>query len=142
MKRRAFFGFLGGAAVAGPGAVKRAAAQTLADLNVGAGSAGLYPPEMVEMVGSFDSDIVGGLSEVMQLRRDLAKLMGKSAEQRQREMRQRFVDRLDPDIAALHSVALGRKMDMQRVRDYERYQERERSWIERRLAELTGLGES
>lgn len=139
MKRRSFFGLLGGAAVAGPGMVERAAAQTMADLDVGqyVGVGPVMPP----MPAMLDMDTTstgksGTISELLSLQSDMRRLLGKSAERRARERRETYVGSLDPDIAALRSVSLAHKVEMQRRRVYERDEERTRHWLQRRIDDL------
>lgn len=54
------------------------------------------------------------------IRSRLAKIVGKSAAQIAFEKRTRHVTTLDPDIAALRSITLRTKLDMQRSASWER----------------------
>lgn len=115
MKRRAFFGFLGGAAVSGP-AVAKAAASDMSSLALDAAT-------------SYGGDApVGGLSssgsDKSWVKDQLKRFLGKSAAQIAYEKRETHVSRLDPNVACLRSVALGHKIEMTRNIHYER---RERS---------------
>lgn len=137
MKRRKFLGFLGGAAVAGPGMAKAAATQGIEALSVSP----VMPMNMVNpgMFGTAASAISGPVDDfdpVGWARRDLARFLGKSAEQLIRERNGIQVAMLDPDIASMRSLSLGAKVRMQRERLFERQQADERGWLERRLDEV------
>ena len=127
MKRRAFFGFLGGAAVAGPSVAKSAAQMTLSDLNL----------RQAGMAGSSGAPM-GGMTEPADqksyAKQALARFMGKTPLQRAREKATHYVDGLDPEVACLRSVALHSKVRMTRAITYERSQLREKTYLEGILA--------
>lgn len=130
MKRRGFLGFLGGAAVAGPGMVKNAAAQTMADLHPSgialSSSAGISngPMEAVPM-----NDITYQAERFA--RWNIARL---NPEWLSRKRRERWVDGLDPDIASYRSISLGSKIRMQRNRNFETWLEGQDNWFERAIS--------
>ena len=128
MKRRGFLGFLGGAAVAGPGMVKEAAAQTLADLSVsGVGGS---------LVGGLGYGVPSAQQTSMApwAADRLAKLVGRTAAQHAFYKARTEVYKLVPDLAANRSMALHRKIGLQRDRDYERSLEGEHSSLEATIA--------
>lgn len=131
MKRRAFLGFLGGAAAAGPSVAKQAASNlSLADLAV--------PYMGVEgnsLVGEA-TKMGGGPKEWA--KQSLAQLVGKSAERIAIERRRHGIGGLDPEIASLRSVALHHKIEMSRSIAYERNQRNEKSWLQAQIDGLFG----
>ena len=125
MKRRAFLGFLGGAAVAGPQAAASAAQAAQAEfqgLQTGMGMQGWSAAgaQCIEPASSFE--------DWPKLK--LARLLGMSKEAVDRERREMQLSGLDPDVACLHSVSLGRKIEMSRWRQYDRSRRRERSYLQ------------
>lgn len=111
MKRRAFLGFLGGAAVSGP-TVAKAAASDISSLSI-------------PSIGAPNSPMSGGVWDVPSsdnswAKQSLKRFLGKTAEQIAYEKRDIHVSSLDPNIACLRSVALGRKIEMTRTIAYER----------------------
>ena len=66
-------------------------------------------------------------------KRDLAEFMGKSAADLLRERLETSVDRLDPDLACMQSLALQAKLRIQRDRNFERIRQGQRNWFERRV---------
>lgn len=127
MKRRAFLGFLGGAAVAGPQAAKSAAQMTMADTsfaglglarNMGALAAGSESPDKSWAVTS------------------LKRLVGMSDVEVARRKRGHYVDGLDPEVASLRSVSLVHKVRMTRDRAFERRNQDERTYLEGVIAGL------
>ena len=129
MKRRAFFGFLGGAAVAGPSVAKSAAQMTVSDLNLR--QAG------VAMLGSgldaAESQCVRSDPKTYATK-ELARFLGKTPTQRAREKADHYVNGLDPEIAVLRSVALPAKIRMTRAVDYERSVRNRKTYLEGILA--------
>lgn len=109
MKRRAFLGFLGGAAASGPAMAKAAGEVTIADLSVGSYSSG----------GEVLYASVSSKDDKSWAKSQLTHLLGKSAEQIAREKRDYYISSLDPDTASLRSVSLGGKIRMQKARSYE-----------------------
>ena len=132
MKRRRFLGFLAGGAIAGPGMVKSAAAQTMADLNLGAlglsAGAGMAPGPVGNVVGGSDWATRG-----------LAELLGRTALEHAKAKREVWLQGLDADIAALGSVSLATKIRMQRERTYSAHLESQRNYFERAIAEMIGV---
>lgn len=126
MKRRAFLGFLGGAAASGPAMAKAASEMTITDLSVSPYISGGEVP--YASVASKDDKIWA--------KSRLAHLLGKSAEQIAREKRDYCISSLDPDTASLRSVSLGGKIRMQKARSYEMNCKREE---ERYRGILAGL---
>lgn len=124
MKRRAFFGLLGGAVVAGPQAAKSAAQMTLADVRLT--SAGMGVPGS----GYGSSIAATTVSNGSWASDALKRLIGKTAAQVDMEKRRQYVDALDPQIASLRSVALHRKVAMQRDVSYARSQDGEKGYLE------------
>lgn len=131
MKRRGFLGFMGGALAAGPGMVKEAAS--------------MESLRLPNFIGDSLDFIPGGSypSEVKQEWRDdphswerekLARLLRRGKEHHDYFRRQRLVQTLDPDIASYRSIALHRKISMQRDRLYERELEAEKDELLKRIA--------
>lgn len=144
MKRRGFLGFLAGGAVAGPGMVKAAAEQTLAGLSVDGGMSGPegWAPPMPNYVSGgtiSTATLAGQLSNVAHMQADLARLLGKSEARKRRERASINVHALSPDIAALRSVSLTRKVAMQRELNYAASEDHERRWIERAINHALGM---
>lgn len=136
MKRRGFLGLLGGAAVAGPGMAK----QAISDLSIGnvLKEAGIAQGGVFSTLG----DTVAGASAAAEgdwLQRELAKVLGLTAAQHAKEMREMSVVALDPDIASYRAVALHRKISLQRERDYWRRINERRGWLEERIASLLAI---
>lgn len=117
MKRRSFLGLLGGAAASGP----KVAAESMRDL---------------EIPGVAFSDENNGIPAVLHspqekswARKQLKKLVSRTDEERERKRRRTTVYNLDPDIHALRSVSIGRKMAMQRDINFRKEEEREREYL-------------
>lgn len=117
MERRAFLGFLGGAASSGPAIVKSAAQMGLHDLTM---------PGIVRGGGSgIEAADAPACDAKDYAKRGLAKLLGKSAAQIARDKRDTYIDGLDPCIASLRSMALGAKVRLQRDINYNRRRNRD-----------------
>lgn len=121
MKRRAFLGFLGGAAVAGPQVAKSAADMTMADLRL-PGIAG-------NAMGSLGGPVASG-PDTGWARSQLAKLVGLSAKEREGRKMRYWADGLSPDVAVLRSVALPRKIAMSKERQFEASLRNEKGYLE------------
>ena len=125
MKRRAFFGFLGGAAVAGPSVVKTAATMTPADLNLGrlgisaglGGQPGLVGSGTASGHTSWAKDRLKQISGLSKIEKEMLK-------------RQAYFNDLDPQVASLRSVALVHRIRMSRDISFERSEEREKSYLQ------------
>ena len=122
MKRRAFLGFLGGAAVAGPSVAKTAAQMTVADLSVG--SHGAQFASGYAVTGGNPSSQSSWAKEA------LKKMAGKSAQQIAYERRKYQIGHLDSGVASLRSVALRHKIQMTKNIAYERDQDMEKTWLQ------------
>ena len=131
MKRRAFLGFLGGAAVAGPTAAKSAAEMTMADLRAPGVSLNSVMGDAPKSIGECDRDPVS-VKEYAQS--SLKKLLGKSARRIAFEKRTRWIDGLEPDVAGLRSVSLQHKIKMSRERAYDRAERIDEDTLRGRIA--------
>lgn len=131
MKRRNFLGFMGGAAVAGPSMAK-AGIESLAVPSLGNAAN--------QIVGGTIASGIRGPEEPHDplgwAKKDLARLLNKSAAQIMREKQGIQVTMLDPDLAAMRSLSLDTKIRIQRDRLYARSQEQERGWLEQRIKDL------
>lgn len=131
MKRRNFLGFLGGAAVAGPGMVKEAAAKATADLALGHGAlGGLSYAGSAPMPSYGIAAQSGMIDQIIRAKTMLDKLAGMTAEQRARHKARLHVGALDPDLASYHSLSIGARMDMQRERQLDRLIKERRGMFE------------
>jgi len=129
MKRRAFLGFLGGVAVAGPQAAKSAAEMTMADLNLPGigllGGSGGYGA-----LASAGDSSVRSYNHVDWAKSSLKMLTGLKTPEIERKKLEYHVHQLDPNIAALRSVALVSKIRVSRDAQFAQSQHRERSYLE------------
>jgi hypothetical protein len=130
MKRRGFFGLLAGAAVAGPGMVKEAAAASLSDLSL--------PTSILNSLGDLPPQAGFGMASTegpsMWAAGRLAKIIGRTAAQHAYHLKRTGVHALDPDIASYRSIALHRKIRWQQERNYARDIEGERGYLEATIA--------
>lgn len=108
MKRRAFLGFLGGAAVSGP-TVAKAAAADMSSLALIPG-AGDMPDQPMGYASASGSNSLA--------KEALKRFLGKTAEQIAYEKRHYHVAMLDPNVGSLRSVALRHKIEMSRAIGY------------------------
>ncbi len=133
MKRRNFLGFLGGAAVAGPGMAKAAASKMAEDLALRHGSSmlggfnNLAPMGMGEVA----SGSGGSINAIVRANDMLRKIMGMTAAERAKHKARMHVGALDPDLANYRSLSIGARMDMQRERNLERHLNERRGMWER-----------
>ena len=111
MKRRAFLGFLGGAAVSGPTVAKAAGEMGLADLSLPNAIGEAVLPSAYGYATQPDNK--GWAKDA------LKRLVGRSAQQIAREKRDTYVQALDSDTACLRSVAIGAKIRRQKRLNYE-----------------------
>lgn len=134
MKRRGFLGFLGGAAVAGPGMVKGAAAQGMEAMSVGS-AAGMidFAPDAPYYGGtaSASSGEIPPSHPKHWIQRQLSEFMGATAEELQEQRLRTRVHMLDPDLATNRSYSLDAKMRIQRDRDFKRNREAQKHSIMR-----------
>lgn len=140
MKRRGFLGLMGGAAVAGPGMVKQAAAAAVGGLETLA----VPGAAMLGDVGYAQSAVpwgVQGTKATLDGAGILAKLAGLTADQRRRAKNQMHVSALDPDIASYRSIALHAKIDWQKERQFNRMLEQRKSMWTRHVAGIFGPDE-
>ncbi len=118
MKRRAFLGFLGGAAASGPSVAKAAAEMTVADLALGPAFDGGMP-------GGVGANLSYPTPDREWASEQLKRLLGKTAVQIAKEKRDYHVSFIDTNTAALRSMSLGAKLRMTREAQYERQVHRE-----------------
>jgi hypothetical protein len=140
MKRRGFFGFAAGAAVAGPGMAKEAMNEltklSLSGAAEGAGFASLAG-QTTKGLRAYDvaSGMMGFPTDPTVYATDMvSKLIGITAAQRARLKAQQHVSQLDPDIASYRSLSLTAKIDMQRERIVNAVLTERKTWWQR-LAE-------
>lgn len=133
MKRRSFFGFAAGAAVAGPGLAKAAAAKVVQDLALGQGANALAGSGMIGYPepGYGLAAAQGPLDNILRAKSMLDKLTGMSAAKRAEIKRRLHVGALDPDLAGYHSLSIGTRIDMQRERNLEKMIAERRGVFER-----------
>lgn len=137
MRRRGLLGLLGGAVVAGPSMAKQAIASGLEGLSMGQtglrglASAGVEIGGYVYDTASKDQSVE--YDPVAWAKRDLAEFIGRPAADLARERMETDVDRLDPDLACMQSIALQAKLRIQRDRNFERNRQKHQNWLERRL---------
>ena len=138
MRRRGFIGSFVGAAVAGPSMAKQAIASGLEGLSLG-GQTGMGT---LGIAGSYGLNAANQFAvpqeeydPVAWAKRDLAEFIGRSAADLSRERMETGVDRIDPDLACMQSIALQAKLRIQRDRNFERNRQQHQNWLERRLAD-------
>lgn len=137
MKRRGFLGFLGGAAVAGPGMVKTAAAHGMESLSLGQVAGGFSTGYGLEgpafATAAMDVADVSPLDAGHWAQRELAEFLGMTAKDLVERRRATHVSVLDPDLAVMRSLSLTTKIRMQRDRQFERGLEEQRGYLARQL---------
>lgn len=107
MNRRKFFGFAGAAAVAPKVDIR--------DLDT-------------PHIGNYAADFGGPIGEaphpeqISRAKKSLAELMKKTKRQKEKEIRNRYVHQMPPDIHVLRSVSIGRKISMAQRATYERWE--------------------
>lgn len=119
MKRRGFFGLMGGAVVAGPSMAKTAISTGLEGLSIGAISGMPEPPYPFATAASDISDI-SPFDPGHWAQRELADFLGKSAEELAEMRLNTSVSAIDPDISIMRSISLDSKIRMQRDRTFAR----------------------
>ena len=137
MRRRGFLSFLGGAAVAGPGMVKTAAAHGMESLSLGQVAGGLTTGYGLEgpayATAGMEVSDVSPLDPGHWAQRELADFIGMTAKDLAERRRQTHVSVLDPDLAVMRSLSLSAKIRMQRDRQFERGLEDHRSYLARQV---------
>ena len=133
MKRRGFFGLMGGAVVAGPTMVKNAAAQGIEALQIGAISGGVPFPGGYGSEGVQLSDGPSPLDPAHWMQRELADFLGVSAKELAERRLETSVHALDPDLAVMRSLSLDAKIRIQRDRQFVRERENQRRYLSRNL---------
>jgi hypothetical protein len=123
LSRRLFFGRAAGAAAAAP----LMASNAVAAIN----------PPGVAHVGSMYDTASGFVPQEMAAKDYLAQLARLKPEKVTRERRVKTND-LDPDLIVNRSMSLATKRRIQAERNAVYAFEKERSWIERRIAEMMG----
>lgn len=133
MKRRGFFGFAAGAAVAGPSMAKQAissAVNELAALQIGGGA---VPPAgyalSSQAVGQ--GGLIGSINQIGRAQDALARIAGLTKAQRAKYKAQTYVSSLDPDIASYRSISLAAKIDWQKERNLDANINGRKSWWEK-----------
>lgn len=120
MKRRGFFGLMGGAVVAGPSMAQQAMTTGLEGLSIG----GVGVPFMDNGANYVGQTTAAGPSETYDPthwpRKELADFLGLTAEEWAQIRLDTYVSALDPDIAIMRSISLTSKIRMQRDRNFER----------------------
>jgi len=131
MRRRGFLGFMGGAAVAGPSALKQAAEDMVGLSRSAALSPGVGGFSALAHDQPGDANALTGLLREHKL---LGMIRNLTTDQRN-ELRQRtWVDRLDPDLASYASFSLSAKIAMQRERNVDARLAHRKGWLERVIA--------
>lgn len=121
LSRRSFFGLIPGAALGGKAAIKEAAAKAAEGMALAVPGGG-YPP----------MGLAGSTNDKSWAVKALQRLVDPDTfMERKREL---VVTRFDPDLASNHSMSLSVKMLVQRERDFERYREREKTYLERTIS--------
>lgn len=133
MKRRGFLGLLGGAAVAGPGMVKQAAASGIEAMALPGIPMNLAdPPDYGGTSGLMPGDVY---DHGKYLREELAKLVGISDEDRREQIASQYISALDPDLAVNRSFSLAYKVQEQKRRNFEAWRARRHRSLTRQLAD-------
>lgn len=129
MKRRGFLKALAAAPVAAPAI----AAEAVAGGGLGSSAGKIAMPAVGS--GAFFGDTSGPINDETQWARgQLAKLAGRSREQKEHERLQFTPDGIDPELAGMRSLSLSAKVRMSRDRQYERYNERRNRNLIARIA--------
>lgn len=120
MKRRGFFGLMGGAVVAGPSMAQQAISTGMEGLSIG----GFGVPMLGAGANYAGQAVADGPSETYDPthwpRKELADFLGRTAEEWAQIRLDTYVSSLDPDIAIMRSISLDSKIRMQRDRNFER----------------------
>lgn len=129
MKRRAFLGFLGGAAAAGPKAMADAAA--MSELRMGK-SWGPLTPTFAPAVPDVD--------RLSWQKKALKRLLGMSAQEKEFRRANFTISEIEPEVAVLRSMAFTSKIRRSRDIAFERSQAHEIGWLEARITGLVSEG--
>jgi hypothetical protein len=136
VKRRSFFGLMGGAAVAGPSMAKAAVAQGMETMSLG-NALGLVGSTGDGKVAYANQAYYDGPEEISPhdpkhwVQRQLADFLGKSAEDLVEERLGTQVHQLDPDLAVNRSFSLSAKIRIQRDRNFERNRSEHKKYLMR-----------
>lgn len=129
MNRRGLLKLLGAAPIAAPVVAREAATK-----------AGLAPLGMMAEGPYGCSPSQASISETAWVTEWCQRVFTKAwAEEKRREGKMGYPQRLDPDLASSRSLSLSAAMHIQREREIARRIERERADAKRRFLELTGL---
>jgi hypothetical protein len=122
MKRRGFLKLMGAAPIAAPVMAKEAAANMVAELPITGAKIG----------ASLSPSQPGGPppSNIGWAVKDLRRLFTMSAQELARRKQLTSVHTLDADLASLRSIALWKRVQMQRDRNFERDIANEKSWLQ------------
>ncbi len=127
MKRRSFLGLLGGAAAAGPSNVANAVTpQALKLRHLG----------IAGTLARVDEAEPSDAGRVEHAKQRLKQLIGWGSEARAMRRRRYWLDGLEPDVAALRSVALSQKVRISRRIAFERDEATQQSYLEGVIAGL------
>lgn len=135
MKRRAFFGLLGGAAVAGPTMAKQAVAAAGIESMALSSLAVDYGPEDGYVGGPVKSTMGTEYDHAAWLGDQIKAITGISEQERRERIATTHVSILDPDLAVNRSLSLSFKIHEQKRRNFDRYQERGIRGLTQELAE-------
>lgn len=135
MKRRGFFGLMGGAVVAGPSMAKAAATQGLEALQLGPVGGMPFPPSAGYTTGAYpeNSDGPSPLDPEHWMQRELSDFLGVSARELAERRLETHVHALDPDLAVMRSLSLDAKIRIQRDRQFTRERESQRRYLSRNI---------
>ncbi len=132
MKRRAFLGFLGGAAVAGPTAAKSAADMAIADLAVADLAVGnvAFPSMGASLDGAAGGMNAATSSNIGWATERLRKLVGASDAEQRQKFRDFYVATLDPNIASCRSLSLTTRIRVSKRIQFDRQNEDRRTYLQ------------
>jgi hypothetical protein len=130
MKRRAFFGFAAGAAVAGPGLAKEVAAKAAAELAGVGGSGAMLGIPSAPFGNSFGGMIGNEAPSLLQRAAAATGFLRSMTSDQKNELRRRFgeVHRLDSDLASYHSMSMAARIEIQKERNVEAYLASRKTW--------------
>lgn len=127
MKRRGFLGLLGGAVAAGPAGVADAVTpQALKLRHLG----------IAGTLARVDEASPSDAGRADWAKQRLKKLLGWGSEAREMRRRRYWLEGLEPDVAALRSVALSQKVRISRRIAFERDEAQQKTYLEGVIAGL------